>query len=148
MSSKTVDRLTPSQRLGRGLKYSTVGPADVAVGALGVGRDSVRSSAAWLGNRYRRGQVARQLKADLASAQDAVAAEVSAAREAAQEVVANLPEALEKARWSRGRRGPLLLAGVGVAVLAGGAVAFAVIRRSSQPEPSPLPPSVDVTPKP
>ena len=144
MRSETVDRLTPSQRLGRGLKYSAVGPADVAMGALGVGRDSARSSAAWLGNRYRRGQVARQLKADLASAQDAVAAEVSAA----QEVAANLPEALEKARWSRGRRGPLLLAGVGVAVLAGGAVAFAVIRRSSQPEPSPLPPSVDITPKP
>ncbi len=144
MSSKTIDRLTPGQRLGRGLKYSAVGPVDVTRGALGVGFDSVRSSAAWVGSRYRRDRLARQLKADLASAQDAIAAELSAA----QEVVANLPEAFGKARRSRGRRRPLLLAGIGVAVLAGGAAAFTIIRRSSQPEPSPLPPSVDVTPKP
>ena len=148
MSSKTVDRLTPGQRLGRGLKYSAVGPVDVTRGALGVGVDSVRSSAAWVGDRYRRGRVAQQLKADLAAAQDAIAAELSAAQEAAQDVVANLPEALDKARRSHGRRRPLLLAGIGVAVLAGGAVAFSLIRRSSQPEPSPLPPSVEVTPKP
>jgi len=133
MSSKTVDRLTPSQRLGRGLKYSAVGPVDVTRGAVGVGVDSVRSSAAWVGNRYQRGRVSRQLKNDLAAAQD---------------VVANLPEAFEKARRSRRRRRPLLLAGIGVMVLAGGAVAFTIIRRSSQPEPSPLPPSVEVTPKP
>ncbi|GJF13605.1 cell wall synthesis protein CwsA [Mycolicibacterium cyprinidarum] len=144
MSSETVVRLTPSQRLGRGLKYSAVGPVDVTRGAVGVGLGSVRSSAAWVANRYRRGQVARQLKADLASAQEAVAAEISAAHE----VVANLPEALEKARRSRGRRGPLVLAGIGVAVLAGGAATFAIIRRASQPEPSPLPPSVEIAPKP
>lgn len=144
MSSNTVDRLTPSQRLGRGLKYSTVGPVDLTRGALGVGLQSARSSAAWVGDRYRRGQVARQLKADVASAQDAIGAEISAA----QEVVANLPEALEEARRSRGRHQPLLLAGIGVAVLAGGAAAFVVIRRSLQPEPSPLPPSVEVAPKP
>ncbi|CAA0116486.1 Cell wall synthesis protein CwsA [Mycolicibacterium vanbaalenii] len=144
MSSKTVVRLTPSQRLGRGLKYSAVGPVDVTRGAVGVGLDSIRSSAAWVTNRYERGRVARQLKADLATAQDAIAAEISAA----QEVVAGLPDALDKARRSRGRRRPLLLAGVGVAVLAGGAVAFTIIRRSAQPEPSPLPPSVDVAPRP
>lgn len=144
MSSKTVARLTPGQRLGRGLKYSAAGPVDVTFGALGVGAGSVRYSAAWVGNRYRRGRAARQLKADLAAAQGAIAAEISAA----QEVVANLPEALEKARRSRGLHRPLLLAGVGVAVLAGGAAAFSIIRRSTQPEPSPLPPSVDVTPKP
>lgn len=144
MSSKTVDRLTPSQRLGRGLKYSAIGPVDVTRGAVGVGVDSVRSSAAWVGNRYRRGRVSRQLKIDLAAAQDVIAAEIAAA----QEVVANLPEAFEKARRSRGRRRPLLLAGVGVAVVAGGAVAFTIIRRSSQPEPSPLPPTVEITPKP
>ena len=144
MSSKTVHRSTPGQRLGRGLKYSAVGPIEVTVGALGVGAGSVRSSAAWVGNRYRRGRATRQLKADLAAAQGAIAAEISAA----QEVVANLPEALEKARRSRGLRRPLLLAGIGVAVLAGGAAAFSIIRRSTQPEPSPLPPSVDVTPKP
>ena len=144
MSSQTVDRLTPSQRLGRGLKYSTLGPVDVTRGALGVGLDSTRSAAAWVGDRYRRGQIARQLKADLASAQEALAAEAAAA----QEVVSNLPDALDKARRSRGRHGPLLLAGVGVAVLAGGAAAFVIIRRSSRPDPSPLPPSVEVAPKP
>ncbi len=144
MSSKTVDRLTPGKRLGRGLKNSLAGPVDVAVGALGVGAGSVRSSAAWVGNRYQRGRAARQLKADLTSAQDAIAAEISAA----QEVVANLPDALAKARRSRGLRRPLLLGGIGVAVLAGGAAAFSIIRRSTQPEPSPLPPSVEVTPKP
>lgn len=144
MSSKTVDRMTPGQRLGRGLKYSAVGPVDVTRGALGVAVDSVRSSAGWVGARYQRGRVARQLKADLATAQDAITAEISAA----QEVVAGLPDALEKARRSRGRRHPLLLVGIGVAVLAGGAAAFTIIRRSTQPEPSPLPPSVEVAPRP
>ena len=144
MSSKTVVRLTPSQRLGRGLKYSAVGPVDVTRGAVGVGLNSVRSSAAWVGNRYQRGRVARQLKADLATAQDAISAEISAA----QEVVAGLPDALDKARRSRGRRRPVLLAGIGLAVLAGGAAAFTIIRRSTQPEPSPLPPSVEVAPRP
>ncbi|GAB3220670.1 cell wall synthesis protein CwsA [Mycolicibacterium hippocampi] len=144
MSSKTVVRLTPSQRLGRGLKNSVAGPVDVTRGAVGVGLDSVRSSAAWVGNRYQRGRVARQLKADLATAQDAISAEISAA----QEVVAGLPDALDKARRSRGRRRPVLLAGIGLAVLAGGAAAFTIIRRSTQPEPSPLPPSVEVAPRP
>ena len=144
MSSKTVVRLTPSQRLGRGLKNSVAGPVDVTRGAVGVGLDSVRSSAAWVGNRYQRGRVARQLKADLATAQDAISAEISAA----QEVVAGLPDALDKARRSRGRRRPVLLAGIGLAVLAGGAAAFTIIRRSTQPEPSSLPPSVEVAPRP
>ena len=97
-----------------------------------------------MGHRYQRGRVARQLKADLTTAQDAIAAEISAA----QEVVAGLPDALDKARRSRGRRRPVLLAGIGLAVLAGGAAAFTIIRRSTQPEPSPLPPSVEVAPRP
>ncbi len=69
---------------------------------------------------------------------------------AAQEAITGLPETIEKARRSRAgsRRRPLLIAGIGVTVLAGGAVAFAIVRRSTQPEPSPLPPSVDVTPRP
>jgi hypothetical protein len=146
MSSKTLDRLTPGQRLGRGLKYSAVGPVDLTRGAVGVGAGSVRSSAAWVANRYRRGRIARQLKADLAAAQAAVAAELAAAQEAAAGVVANLPEPLTKNR--RSRRRPLVFGVAAVAVLAGGAAAFSIIRRSSQPEPSPLPPSVEVTPKP
>ncbi|KWX66196.1 cell wall synthesis protein CwsA [Mycobacterium sp. NAZ190054] len=144
MSSEMRVRLTPSQRLSRGLKYSTVGPVDVTRGAVGLGVGSVRSSAGWAAERYRRSKVARQLKSELAAAQETLAAEVAAA----QEVVAGLPQALQKARKSRRRRRPLLLAGVAVAVLAGGAVTFSIVRRSSQPEPSPLPPSVEVTPKP
>lgn len=144
MSSTTRERLTPSQRLGRGLRYSTVGPVDVTRGAVGLGVESARSSAAWAADRYRNSQVARQLKAELANAQAVVAAEVSAA----QEAVASLPERLAQPRRSRQRRRRLLWAGAGVAVLAGGAVTFSILRRSTQPEPSPLPPSVEVTPKP
>lgn len=145
MSSKTKsDRLTPSARLARGLKYSTVGPVDVTVGALGIGVNSGRSAAAWVGNRYRRGRVAEQLGKDLAAAQVTLAGELAAA----QEAVYQLPETLKKRR--RGRKGPrpLLLIAGGAAVLGIGAVTFSIIRRSTQPDPSPLPPSVEVTPKP
>ena len=38
--------------------------------------------------------------------------------------------------------------GATVAVLALGGITFSIVRRSMQPEPSPLPPSVDVTPQP
>lgn len=133
MSFTTRERLTPRQRLSRGLKYSTVGPVDVTRGAVGLGVESARSSASWAGDRYRRSKVARQLRTELA---------------AAQQVVANLPEVVQNARKPRRRVRPLLLAGVGVAVLAGGAVTFSILRRSAQPDPSPLPPSVEVTPKP
>ncbi|MBX7449023.1 cell wall synthesis protein CwsA [Mycolicibacterium sp. 3033] len=134
MSSKTRVRLTPSQRLSRGLKYSTVGPVDVTRGAVGIGVNSVRSSASWVGQRYRSSEVAQQLKDELF---------------AAQEAVMNLPETLENMRAPKKRRRPRLIAvAVGVAVLAGGAAAFSIVRRSTQPEPSPLPPSVEVTPKP
>jgi hypothetical protein len=62
--------------------------------------------------------------------------------------VASLPETLEQVRTPRRRRRrPLIFLGLGVAVL-GGAAAFSVVRRSSQPEPSPLPPSVEVAPRP
>jgi hypothetical protein len=144
MSSTTKVRLTPSQRLGRGLKYSAVGPVDLTRGAVGLGVGSVRSSASWVGGRYRNGKLSRQLKADIASAQEAIAAELAAA----QDVVTNLPEKLGKVRKTRRRRRPLVFAGAAVVVLAGGAAAFSIVRRSTRPEPSPLPPSVEVTPKP
>lgn len=138
MSSKTEIRLTSGQRLGRGLRYTAVGPVDVTRGALGVGLHSVASSAAWVGNQYRRSRIKDQLEA----AQETIAQELAAA----QDVVADLPSAFQKAR-SRRRRRPLLLAALGVVTLAGGAVAFSIIRRSTQPEPSPLAPSVEVAPK-
>jgi hypothetical protein len=143
MSSMTDSRLTPSQRLTRGLKYTAVGPVDVTRGVLALGFDGAQSSAAWVGDRYRRGRAKGQWSKDLAAAQETIAQELAAA----QEVVSGLPQALQKAR-ARRRRRPLLLAALGVVALAGGAVAFSIVRRSSQPEPSPLPPSVEVAPKP
>ncbi len=143
MRTKTEDRLTPGQRFGRGLKYSAVGPVDVISGALGLGLSGAQSSASWVGERYRQGRLKEQLSKDLAAAQETISAELAAA----QEVVSGLPQALTKAR-ARRRRRPLLLAAVGAVVLAGGAVAFSIVRRSTQPEPSPLPPSVEVAPKP
>ena len=141
MSSNTDTRLTPGERLTRGLKYTAVGPVDVTRGALGLGLNSAQSSAAWVGNRYRRGQVAKSL----AAAQETIAQELAAA----QLVVANLPQALQDARQAKRRRPrPLVLAAAGAVMLAVGAVAFSIVRRSMQPEPSPRPPSVEVIPKP
>lgn len=144
MSSSTDSRLTSGQRLGRGLKYSALGPVDVTRGVLGLGFNGAHSSASWVGDRYRRGRLKEQLSKDLAAVQETIGEELAAA----QEVAAGLPQALKKAR-ARRRRRPLLFATLGVAVLAGGAVAFSVIRRSSRPEePSVRPPSVEVAPRP
>ncbi|KXW60065.1 hypothetical protein MPHL43072_01450 [Mycolicibacterium phlei DSM 43072] len=116
------------------MKYTAAGPVYLAQGLLGVGLSGVRSTAAWAGERYRQ---RRELSERL-----------EAAQEAAQEAVANLPEALEKVR-TRGRRRPLLLAAAGAAVLAAGGLAFFLIRRSSRPEEPPVrPPSVEVSPQP
>ena len=143
MSAKTETRLTPGQRLSRGLKYSAAGPVDVTWGAVGLGVDGAQSSAAWVGDRYRRSRMKDQLAKELVAAQETIAQELAAA----QEVVSNLPHALQKARRRR-RRHPLVLVVLGVVALAGGAVAFSIIRRSTQPEPSTLQPSVEVSPKP
>ena len=103
MSLKTDVRLSPGERFARGLKYTAVGPVDVTRGALGAGLHSAQSSAAWIGDRYRRARVAR----NLAAAQETIAHELAAA----QEVVAKLPQALQDARHPKRRRRPLLLAG-------------------------------------
>ncbi|MFV9632799.1 cell wall synthesis protein CwsA [Mycobacterium neumannii] len=146
MSTRTEIRLTPGQRLSRGLKYTAVGPVDVTRGALGLGVDGVQSSAAWVGDRYRRGRIKAQLSEDLAAAQQAIAQELAAAQEAVSQVLqGTAPTRAVKASQRRRR---LLLAAAGVVAVAGGAVAFSIVRRSTQPEPSPLPPSVEVTPKP
>ena len=141
MSSKTDARLTPSQRLGRGLKYSAVGPVDVTLGTVGAERAG-RAVSGWSAIRRRLDK--SRLAKELGDAQDAIAQELAAA----QEVLANLPQVIADARKPKRRRRPLVLAAVGAVVLAGGAVAFTIVRRSMQPEPSPLPPSVDVSPKP
>ena len=141
MSAKTTTtRLTPRERFARGLKYSTVGPYDITRGAVGITADTVGSSAGWLRDRYRSGKLRR----DLESAQEVVVNEFAAA----QEVLANLPEAFQEARRGKRRPRPLVLAVAGVGVLAVGAVTFSIVRRSMRPEPSALPPSVEVTPRP
>lgn len=144
MSAKTDDRLTPGQRLSRGLKYTAAGPALLTSGVLGLGVQSAQSSAAWAGERYRKSRAAKQLRESLAAAQQTIGSELAAA----QEVVTNLPQALQDARKPRRSRRPLVFVALGAVALAGGAAAFSIARRSAQPEPSPLPPSVEVTPKP
>jgi hypothetical protein len=145
MSAKADNRLTHRERLTRGLTYSALGPVDVTRGVVGLGAHSAQATASRLRRRYRQGRRAREIGA----AQETIAQELAAA----QEVVANLPHALQDARRSQRRRSkrPLLIAGVTVLVLAGGAVSFSVVRRSlhrKRAEPSPRPPSVDVQPRP
>jgi hypothetical protein len=141
MSAKTQARLTPQERLTRGLTYSAVGPMDVTRGLAGIGLQSAQTTASSLRRRYREGRLAREL----AAAQESLAQELAAA----QEVVTNLPQAFQEARQSRRHnKRPWLIAGVAAATLAVGAVTFSIVRRSMRPEPSPRPPSVDVQPRP
>jgi hypothetical protein len=144
MTSKTDSRLTPRQRLGRGLAYTTVGPLDIARGAVGLSAQSLSATAAGVRQQYRKSQLRRELTA----AQDAVQATVARELVAAQGVVAALPQVIQDARKPRRRTRPLLLILAGAGVLSAGAVVFSVARRKRQPEPSPLPPSVQVEPKP
>jgi hypothetical protein len=141
MSAKAATKLTPRERLSRGLTYSAVGPVDVTRGVVGLGVHGAQSTASHVRRHYREGQLAREV----AAAQEAIAQELAAA----QEVVANLPQALQDAR-KRQRRGPRpwVIAGAAVAVVAVGAVSFSIVRRSRRPEPSPRPPSVDPQPRP
>ncbi len=137
MKAQAESPLTSRERLARGLTYSAVGPLDVTRGVVGLGVHSAQTTASELHRWYRQGQLAR----DIAAAQETIAQELAAA----QEVVTNLPRARRPRRRSKR---PLVIAAVGVAVLAGGAAAFSIVRRSSRPEPSPRPPSVDVQPRP
>jgi len=142
MSAKTDSGLTPRQRLTRGLAHSASGPVDVTRGVVGLGVHSARSTASDLRRRYREGRLAR----DIAAAQETLVQELAAA----QEVVTNLPQALQDARRKQRRsKRPLVIAGATVVVLGGGAVAFSIVRRSARrSEPSPRPPSVEIQPRP
>lgn len=132
MTANADARLAPHQRLSRGLKYTAVGPVDITRGVVGLGLNTAQATASQARRRYQNGKLRRQL-------------------EAAAEAVAALPDIVQEAAKppKRCRRKPLIVAGVAVAVVAGGAVAFSVVRRTKRPEPAAtLPPSVEVTPKP
>lgn len=140
MSVNTDARLTPGQRLSRGLKYTAVGPVDVTRGTVGLSWQGAHSAASSLRERYEKSRLAKELE----EAQGAIAGEIAAA----QEVLANLPQVIADARKPKRRPRPLVIAAAGVAVIGVGAVVFSIVRRSMQPEPSPRPPSVEITPKP
>ncbi|MGW0160304.1 cell wall synthesis protein CwsA [Mycobacterium sp. NPDC003323] len=106
MSTRTDEKLTPTERLSRGLRYSVIGPVDVTRGTVGLGMSSAASGASWLSRRLRAEEPAPP------------------------------------------KRRPWLYLLIGAGVLALGGVTFSIVRRSMRPEPSTLPPSVEITPKP
>jgi hypothetical protein len=141
MSTRNRTLLTPRQRLTRGLTYTAVGPLDVTRGVVGLGLHSAQAGASNLRRHYRENRVAR----DLQTTHDTLAQELAAA----QDVVAGLPQAFQQARRSQHRsRRPWVIAGCALVALAGGGVAFSIIRRSSRTESSPRPPSVEMQPRP
>ena len=143
MGRKTEPKLTSRERLTRGLRYTAVGPVDVTRGVVGISVHSAESAAAGARRRYREARAARK---ELAQVRQELAQETSAVKPA----VAELPAALQKARNTRHRRHRRLwvFGTLGLATVFGGAVAVSIARRSMQPEPSALPPSVEVAPKP
>jgi hypothetical protein len=109
---------------------------------VGISVHSAGSAAAGL---RRRAREARATRERLAGAKEGLADEAAAVKQ----VVAELPHLLQEVRKSqhRRRRRLLVFGFLGLTVVAGGAVAFTIARRSAAPEPSPLPPSVEVAPK-
>ncbi|KAA0109903.1 cell wall synthesis protein CwsA [Mycolicibacterium sp. P1-5] len=134
MGRRSEPKLTSRERLNRGLHYTAVGPVDITRGVVGITALSAESAAGTIKRRAREARAARH--------------DVAAELEAVKQVIAELPPKLQQARKAphRRRRRLLVFGFLGLAT-AGGAVAFVIARRSSTPEPSALPPSVDVAPK-
>jgi cytochrome c biogenesis factor len=107
----------------------------VTRGTVGLSWQGAHSAATGIRQRLEKSRLAKEI----GDAQDTLAQELAAA----QEVLANLPQAIADARKHKRRPRPLVLAAAGVAMIAVGAVTFSIVRRSMQPEPSPRPPSVD-----
>ena len=144
MGRKTEPKLTSRERLTRGLHYTAVGPVDVTRGVIGISVHSAESAAAGARRRHRDAQAARK---ELAQVRAGLTQEAAAVKQ----VVADLPAALQEARGRaahRRHRRLWVFGTLGLATAVGGAVAFSIVRRSMQPEPSALPPSVEVVPKP
>ncbi len=142
METDTDIQLTPARRLTRGLARTAAGPVDITRGALGLVAQSVGATFGGLRQQYRKSQARKELRHELAEAKSLVAHEFADVKQAVQE--------LAESKGGRGpRRKSLLIAAAGVTTLAGGAALFSTIRRSQRrSEPSPLPPSVPVEPKP
>jgi hypothetical protein len=142
MGRRSEPKLTSRERLNRGLHYTAVGPVDITRGVVGVSVHSAGSAAAGLRRRAREARAARER---LAEAKVGLAYDAAAVKQ----VVAELPQVLQEVRKSqhRRRRRLFVFGFLGLTLVAGGAVAFAITRRSAAPEPSTLPPSVEVAPK-
>ncbi len=141
MTSSTETRLTPGQRLTRGLAHTAAGPVDITRGAVGLSANAVAAAVAGARQRYRHSQ----LRKELAETQTALTRELSTAGE----VLAELPESFREARANRRTsKRPWIIAGAVAGTLVLGGAAFAFVRRNTQPEPSPRPPSVQIDPKP
>jgi hypothetical protein len=130
------------------LTHTAVGPVDITRGTLGLSVGGVQSAVRGLRRRSEKGRLASRWGKEIGEVQEALGKEIAAA----QQVVADLPQAFAEARHPKRRRLPWIIV-AGVATIAAGGVAFAIIRRSLQPphprpEPSPRPPSVDFEPKP
>lgn len=137
MTTETETETTPTERLA----HTAGGGVDLARGAVFLTARSVVSGISRLTSRYR----ASRLPHNLADARSAVRHELVAA----QEAVAGLPQTLAETRGHGGRRRGLYIgAAAGAAVLVGGAALFSSLRRSRKRKPSPLPPSVQVEPRP
>ncbi len=133
MGRTTEPGLSSRERLTRGLRYSAVGPVDVTRGVVGLTAHSAGSAVAGVRRRYRKSRASRR----------------ELTPDAVKQAVAELPAALQEVRRKPQRRRRLrVFGGLGLATVVGGAVAFSIVRRSMQPEPTTLPPSVEVTPKP
>ena len=65
MSSKTDARLTPGQRLSRGLRYTAVGPVDVTRGGVGLGWQGAASAAGSIRERVEKSRLAKELAKEL-----------------------------------------------------------------------------------
>ncbi len=142
MTASIDSRLTPGQRLRRGLAHTAAGPVDVTRGTVGLAAHTLAAGVTSLRRRYRDGQLRKELEA----AQAVIGRELGAA----QDVLAALPETFQEARANRAHsRRPWLIAGAAAATLVVGGAAFAVVRRSTRrpQEPATLPPSVQVEPK-
>lgn len=134
MGRRTEPKLTSRERLNRGLHYTAVGPVDITRGVVGI---SVHSAGSAADAVKRRAREARAVQQDVAKEAEAV-----------KQVVADLPQLLQEARKSQHRRRRrLFVFGFLSLATVGGAIAFVIARRSTTPEPSPLPPSVEVAPK-